>query len=115
MELQVTKGEEIFRLLSNTNELDWKSHLLADGNHNSAFGCSIELGQHQPGAVHGVAEMFRLTDSILPRCRIEDEQNFVGSVRNLLTEHTMYFRQFAHEILMSLEPTCRIHNAYFCP
>src|SRR5262249_48152103 len=59
------------------DQLDWYPEFPLDRHHDPALGRAVQLGQHDPGDVHGLREHPRLAQPVLPGGGVQHEQYLI--------------------------------------
>ena len=77
--------------------------LVRDGDHDSALGGSIELGEDDAGDAAGIGELAGLFEAVLAGGGIEHEKDFVGRIGDDLLGRAVHLLEFRHEVLLGLK------------
>src|SRR4051794_17290545 len=70
---------QIDSLFSGANVGNGDSQLLGDREGDTAFSCSVELGDQNVGDLDRFGEFLRLEQTILPSGRVDDQKYFLWS------------------------------------
>ena len=99
---------QVVRAFTQADELDGNAELLLDSDHDTALCGAVELGQHDTGDVHDIAEDLRLNHTVLAGGRVNDEQN-LGD-RRFLLDNALDLAELIHQTGLVLQATCGVHE-----
>ena len=97
---------QVVRAFTQADELDGNAELLLDSDHDTALCGAVELGQHDTGDVHDIAEDLRLNHTVLAGGRVNHEQN-LGD-RRFLLNHALAPHVRATSLYKSRPSKCSI-------
>ena len=104
---RVERGQ-VVRTFTQADELDGNAELLLNSDHDAALCGAVELGQHDTGDVHDIAEDLRLNHTVLAGGRVNDEQNL--SDRRFLLDNALDLAELIHQTGLVLQATCGVHE-----
>lgn len=99
---------QVVRAFTQADELDGNAELLLDSDHDAALCGAVELGQHDTGDVHDIAEDLRLNHTVLAGGRINHEQN-LGD-RRFLLDHALDLAELIHQTGLVLQAARGVHE-----
>ena len=99
---------QIVRAFTQADELDGNAELLLDSNHDAALCGAVELGQHDTGDIHDIAEDLRLNHTVLAGRRVDNEQN-LGD-RRFLLNHALNLAELIHQTGLVLQAARGVHE-----
>lgn len=102
------KRRQVVRAFTQADELDGNAELLLDSDHDAALCSAVELGQHNTGDVHDIAEDLRLNHTVLAGGRVNHEQN-LGD-RRFLLDHALDLAELIHQTGLVLQAACGVHE-----
>ena len=99
---------QVVRAFTQADELDGNAELLLDSDHDAALCGAVELGQHDTGDVHDIAEDLRLNHTVLAGGRVDNEQN-LGD-RSFLLDNTLDLAELIHQTGLVLQAARGVHE-----
>lgn len=99
---------QVVRAFTQADELDGNAELLLDCDHDTALCGAVELGQHDTGDVHDIAEDLRLNHTVLAGGRINHEQN-LGD-RRFLLDNALDLAELIHQTGLILQAARGVHE-----
>src|SRR5574344_1712423 len=95
--LTLVEELQIFHLLSQTNVLHRHLELVANTDHHSSLGCSVELGDGKRCYLSDSRKLFSLLKGVLSSTTVKHEHNLIGSLGQHLLHHVLNLLQLVHQ------------------
>ena len=84
--------------------------LVGDRERDPALGRAVELGQHDPRDVDGLAEQLGLAHAVLAGRGVDGHQRLVRRVGHLLGDHAPDLRELLHQVVLRVQAPGRVDH-----
>ena len=97
------EGAQIVDALAHADIANRRAELLGQGEDDTTLGRAVELGQHQPGKLHRLVELFGLVDGVLAGAGIEHQQHFMRRGLVQLAHDPADLLQLLHQVVFGVQ------------
>src|SRR5690606_28080593 len=94
---------QVIRTFPETDQLHRHPQLPLDGDHDAALGGAVELGEGDTGDIDDLTEDARLSHTVLPRRRVQDEEYLID--RSVLLDDALDLAELVHQPGLGLKPS----------
>jgi hypothetical protein len=99
-------------LLADADEADGNVQFLRNGEHHTALGGAVELGDDQAGNADALVKLNGLGHRVLPDGPIQNQQYFVRGTGVEAREHALHLLELIHEMRLGMEPAGGVGNQH---